>query len=65
MGGGQVLTFASTAEYDDIIAKIRGFILEAPFLGFAPSVQPSWLTVAVSFLSIIFVHFTYLLECAI
>ncbi|KAI1447217.1 alpha/beta-hydrolase [Annulohypoxylon stygium] len=46
MGGGQVLTFASTAEYDDIIAKIRGFILEAPFLGFAPSVQPSWLTVA-------------------
>ncbi|KAI1462480.1 alpha/beta-hydrolase [Annulohypoxylon moriforme] len=46
MGGGEVLTFASTPEYDDVIAKIRGFILEAPFLGFAPSVQPSWLTVA-------------------
>ncbi|KAI0881161.1 alpha/beta-hydrolase [Annulohypoxylon maeteangense] len=45
MGGGEVLTFASTSEYDDIIAKIRGFILEAPFLGFAPSVQPSWLTI--------------------
>ncbi|OTA82407.1 hypothetical protein M434DRAFT_401006 [Hypoxylon sp. CO27-5] len=45
MGGGEVLTFASTPLYDDIIAKIRGWILEAPFLGFAPAVQPSWLTV--------------------
>ncbi|KAI1371508.1 alpha/beta-hydrolase [Hypoxylon crocopeplum] len=46
MGGGQVLAFASTPQYDDIIAGIRGWILEAPFLGFAPAVQPSWLTVA-------------------
>ncbi|KAI2471849.1 alpha/beta-hydrolase [Annulohypoxylon bovei var. microspora] len=46
MGGGEVLTFASTSEYDGIIARVRGWVLEAPFLGFAPEVQPSWLTVA-------------------
>ncbi|KAI0834191.1 hydrolase [Hypoxylon sp. FL0890] len=46
MGGGEVLTFASTPQYDDIIGRIRGWIAEAPFLGFAPAVQPSWLTVA-------------------
>ncbi|KAI2602433.1 alpha/beta-hydrolase [Hypoxylon sp. NC1633] len=45
MGGGQVLALASTPEYDDIISKVRGWVLEAPFLGFAPAVQPSWLTV--------------------
>ncbi|KAI1414258.1 alpha/beta-hydrolase [Hypoxylon sp. FL1857] len=46
MGGGEVLTFASTPQYDDIIARVRGWVLESPFLGFAPAVQPSWLMVA-------------------
>ncbi|KAI1391309.1 alpha/beta-hydrolase [Hypoxylon trugodes] len=46
MGGGEALTLASTPQYDDLIVKIRGWILEAPFLGFAPAVQPSRLTVA-------------------
>ncbi|KAI1405633.1 hydrolase [Hypoxylon fuscum] len=45
MGGGEVLTFASTPEYEDVIAQVRGWVLEAPFLGFAPSVQPHWITV--------------------
>ncbi|KAI1469977.1 alpha/beta-hydrolase [Daldinia caldariorum] len=45
MGGGEVLALASTPAYDDIVARIRGWILEAPFLGFAPAVQPRRLTV--------------------
>ncbi|KAL7625581.1 hypothetical protein AAE478_004801 [Parahypoxylon ruwenzoriense] len=46
MGGGEVLTLASTPQYADLVGRIRGWILEAPFLGFAPAAQPSWLTVA-------------------
>ncbi|KAI1771808.1 alpha/beta-hydrolase [Hypoxylon cercidicola] len=47
MGGGEALTLASTREYEeDLVARIRGWILEAPFLGFAPSSQPHWMTVA-------------------
>ncbi|KAI1133911.1 alpha/beta-hydrolase [Hypoxylon sp. FL0543] len=46
MGGGEVLALASTPLYDDLVARVRGWVLEAPFLGFAPAVQPSWLTVA-------------------
>ncbi|KAI1811361.1 alpha/beta hydrolase [Poronia punctata] len=45
MGGGQVLTLASTPEYEDLIRQIRGLILEAPFVGFAPELKPSWFTV--------------------
>ncbi|KAI8964868.1 alpha/beta-hydrolase [Daldinia sp. FL1419] len=45
MGGGEVLALASTPAYDDIVAKVRGWILEAPFLGFAPAVQPHRLTI--------------------
>ncbi|KAI1164349.1 alpha/beta hydrolase [Nemania serpens] len=46
MGGGQVLTLASTPEYEDLIARVRGWVLESPFIGFAPELQPSWLVVA-------------------
>ncbi|KAI0201005.1 alpha/beta hydrolase [Astrocystis sublimbata] len=46
MGGGQVLTLASSPKYEDVITQIRGWILEAPFVGFAPELQPSWLVVA-------------------
>ncbi|GAP90793.2 putative alpha beta hydrolase [Rosellinia necatrix] len=46
MGGGQVLTFASTRLYDDLTAQVRGWILESPFVGFAPELQPSGLLVA-------------------
>lgn len=45
MGGGQVLTLASTPSYESLTRQIRGFILESPFVGFAPEIQPSWLTV--------------------
>jgi acylglycerol lipase len=45
MGGGEVLTLASSSEYDELIAQIRGFILEAPFIAFAKEQQPSWIEV--------------------
>lgn len=45
MGGGQVLTLASTPSHEPLIPQIRGWILESPFLGFAPTLQPSALTI--------------------
>ncbi|KAI1822848.1 alpha/beta hydrolase [Xylaria intraflava] len=45
MGGGQTLALASTPKYEDLITQIRGWILDAPFVGFAPELQPSWLLI--------------------
>ncbi|KAI0396176.1 hydrolase [Xylariaceae sp. FL0594] len=45
MGGGQVLTLASTPSYSSLVRQLRGLILESPFLGFAPELQPSRLTI--------------------
>jgi acylglycerol lipase len=45
MGGGQTIALASTPEYEDLVSQIRGIILEAPFLGFGPSLKPHWFTV--------------------
>ncbi|KAI1436043.1 alpha/beta hydrolase [Xylaria sp. CBS 124048] len=45
MGGGQALTLASSPKYENLITQIRGWILEAPFVGFAPELEPSWLLV--------------------
>jgi acylglycerol lipase len=45
MGGGQVLTLASTPQYEDIIKQVRGWILESPFIGFTAEEEPGWLTV--------------------
>ncbi|KAI1172315.1 alpha/beta hydrolase [Nemania sp. FL0916] len=47
MGGAQVLTLASTPAYEaDLITQVRGWILESPFVGFAPELRPSWLVVS-------------------
>ncbi|CAJ2507963.1 Uu.00g091490.m01.CDS01 [Anthostomella pinea] len=47
MGGGQVMALASSPEHEsDVVARVRGWILEAPFLGFAQELQPNWLTIA-------------------
>lgn len=44
MGGGEVLTLLSTPHYtDSVVAKVRGWLLEGPFLGFDPRDRPSWL----------------------
>lgn len=45
MGGGQVLTLASTPQYEGVVARVRGWLLESPFVGFAPELKPNWLTV--------------------
>ncbi|KAK3177742.1 hypothetical protein K4F52_009493 [Lecanicillium sp. MT-2017a] len=41
MGGGEILTMAGDAKYDKIVSQIRGWILDAPFIGFAPDEVPS------------------------
>ncbi|KAK7753120.1 hypothetical protein SLS62_004851 [Diatrype stigma] len=46
MGGGQALALASTPAHAGLAARVRGWVLEAPFLGFAPELQPHWLTIA-------------------
>lgn len=46
MGGGEVLTLASTPAYDELVGQVRGWILEAPFIGFTPEEEPGMLTVA-------------------
>ncbi|RYP69517.1 hypothetical protein DL771_006032 [Monosporascus sp. 5C6A] len=50
MGGGQALALASSPDpaHVALVARVRGWILEAPFLGFAPELQPYRLTLAVS-----------------
>lgn len=45
MGGGLALSLASTREYDGLVGKIRGWIVEAPFLAFPEGEEPSALKV--------------------
>ncbi|KAI4594927.1 hypothetical protein KJ359_007450 [Pestalotiopsis sp. 9143b] len=45
MGGGQVATLASSAQHEDVIRQVRGWILESPFIGFTAEEEPNWLTV--------------------
>ncbi|KAF7547824.1 hypothetical protein G7Z17_g7453 [Cylindrodendrum hubeiense] len=46
MGGGEVLTLAGDAQYEGLVSQVRGWLLEAPFIGFAPEENPSFLKVA-------------------
>lgn len=41
MGGGEVLTLASDAAYEELIAQVRGWILESPLVWFSPEEEPS------------------------
>lgn len=46
MGGGQALTLASSPEHEEAVVRhVRGWILEAPFIGFTTEEEPSSLTV--------------------
>ncbi|KAK4192978.1 Alpha/Beta hydrolase protein [Podospora australis] len=43
MGGGQVLTLLGEAQYEDsVLRKVRGWLLESPFVSFSPEEEPSW-----------------------
>ncbi|WQF89686.1 Putative serine aminopeptidase, S33, alpha/Beta hydrolase [Colletotrichum destructivum] len=45
MGGGQVLVLASKPQYNDLVAQVRGWLLESPFIAFTPGQEPSFLKV--------------------
>ena len=46
MGGGEVLTLACDPAYGErITSRVRGWMLEAPFIAFAPEDTPSFLKV--------------------
>lgn len=47
MGGGEVLTLCSDPAHEDLVAQVRGWLLEAPFIAFAPGEEPSGVKVAV------------------
>ena len=46
MGGGEALTFAGDEKYKDLVGQVRGWLLEAPFIGFTPAEEPSSIKVA-------------------
>ncbi|OAA66188.1 Alpha/beta hydrolase [Cordyceps fumosorosea ARSEF 2679] len=41
MGGGEVLTLAADPAYGSLVRQVRGWLLDAPFIGFAPEDAPS------------------------
>lgn len=46
MGGGEVLALASTPEYEEsIVARVRGWVLEAPFIDFPAASRPGSLKI--------------------
>ncbi|KAI9737700.1 MAG: hypothetical protein M1818_005704 [Claussenomyces sp. TS43310] len=45
MGGGEVLTLASTPQYRDLLKDIRGILLESPYVALPPDQTPSPVTV--------------------
>jgi acylglycerol lipase len=47
MGGGEVATLMGDPEYKELVSKVRGFVLECPFIGFSPGAEPNAITVAV------------------
>jgi acylglycerol lipase len=44
MGGGLVATLASTPKYQELVSRLRGIMLEAPFIGLDPKQKPSIIT---------------------
>lgn len=45
MGGGEVITLAADEQYKDVVSQVRGWILDAPFIGFTPEEEPGKLLV--------------------
>ncbi|KKY29536.1 putative serine hydrolase-like protein [Diaporthe ampelina] len=46
MGGGEVLALASTPEYEEgVVARVRGWVLEAPLIDLPPAARPGFLKV--------------------
>lgn len=46
MGGGEVLALASTPQYEEsVVSRVRGWVLESPFIDFPPAARPGALKV--------------------
>ncbi len=45
MGGGEVMFLACDPTHKDFVSKVRGFMLEGPYIGIAPELEPSAFTV--------------------
>lgn len=46
MGGGQVMTLASDSSHEDkIVRRVRGWLLEAPFVSWPAGQAPGWLKI--------------------
>lgn len=45
MGGGEVLTLAADPSYADLVKQVRGWLLDAPFIGFPPEEAPGSLKI--------------------
>ncbi|KAM3525425.1 hypothetical protein MY4038_007302 [Beauveria bassiana] len=41
MGGGEVITLAADPSYAKLVRQVRGWMLDAPFIGFSPDEEPS------------------------
>ncbi|KAH7246815.1 hypothetical protein FSOLCH5_012063 [Fusarium solani] len=46
MGGGEAITLAADPQYAELVSQVRGWILEGPFIGFAPEEVPSSIKIA-------------------
>lgn len=46
MGGGQCIHLAASPDHGDVVHRVRGWLLETPFIGFAQGESPSSLKVA-------------------
>jgi len=47
MGGGEALALMADPAYAALVSRVRGWLLESPFVAFSSEAQPSWLKVAV------------------
>lgn len=41
MGGGEVCTLMADPKYEELVGQVRGWLLEAPFIGFTVGAEPS------------------------
>ncbi|CZT01959.1 hypothetical protein WAI453_007853 [Rhynchosporium graminicola] len=44
MGGAEILTMASTPEYQSLTSRLSGILLDAPYIGLAPAREPYAIT---------------------
>lgn len=48
MGGAEILTMASTPEYQQSTSQLSGVMLESPYIATLPEISPSYITILAS-----------------